>query len=57
MAKGKRTYYGFISTESNTFMGITTLQKKNFQGKELPRLKKYDKKLRKHVVIKLKEVK
>lgn len=56
MSKGKRTFMGFISTESKAFLGITTVQKKNLGEKKLE-LSKYDKVLRKHVKVKMKEVK
>lgn len=57
MAKGKRTYMSCISTESGIMGYITNVQKKNFAAGEKLELKKYDKKLRKHVVFKLKETK
>ncbi|MBP8016529.1 50S ribosomal protein L33 [Candidatus Gracilibacteria bacterium] len=56
MAKGKRTYMSLISTESGIMGYITNVQKKNLGDKKLE-LKKYDKKLRKHVVFKMKETK
>lgn len=46
-----------ISTESGIMGYITTVQKKNFAAGEKLELRKYDKKLRKHVVFKLKETK
>lgn len=57
MAKGKRTYMSCISTESGIMGYITNVQKKNFAAWEKLELRKYDKKLRKHVVFKLKETK
>jgi ribosomal protein L33 len=56
MAKGKRTYMSLISTESGIMWYITNVQKKNLWDKKLE-LKKYDKKLRKHVIFKMKETK
>lgn len=57
MAKGKRTYMSCISTESGIMGYITNIQKKNFAAGEKLELRKYDKKLRKHVIFKLKETK
>ncbi len=57
MAKGKRTYMSCISTESGIMGYITNVQKKNFAAGEKLELRKYDKKLRKHVIFKLKETK
>lgn len=57
MAKGKRTYMSCISTESGITWYVTNVQKKNFEAGEKLELRKYDKKLRKHVVFKLKETK
>lgn len=57
MAKGKRTYMSCISTESGIMGYITTVQKRNFAAGEKLELRKYDKKLRKHVIFKLKETK
>lgn len=57
MAKGKRTYMSCISSESGIMWYITNVQKKNFQTWEKLELRKYDKKLRKHVIFKLKETK
>ncbi len=57
MAKGKRTFMSVMSTESNIMGYITTVQKKNFATGEKLELRKYDKKLRKHVIFKLKETK
>ena len=57
MAKGKRTYVGFYSTETGNLVHVTNIQKKNFeQGKKLS-LRKYNKKTRKHEVLKMKEMK
>gem|GEM_PF-387719 len=57
MAKGKRTYMSCISTESGIMGYITNVQKKNFAPGVKLELRKYDKKLRKHVMFKLKETK
>lgn len=57
MAKGKRTYVGMMSKESGIQGYVTNIQKKNFDnGKKLV-LRKYDKKLRKHVEMTAKEIK
>lgn len=57
MAKGKRTYMSCISVESGIMGYITNVQKRNFAAGEKLELRKYDKKLRKHVIFKLKETK
>ena len=57
MAKGKRTYVGMQSTETNLQGYVTNIQKKNFGPGEKLVLRKYDKKLRKHVEFKMKEIK
>ena len=57
MAKGKRTYMSCISSESKIMGYITNIQKKNLAAGEKLELRKYDKKLRKHVIFKLKETK
>jgi ribosomal protein L33 len=54
MAKGKRTYMSCLSTESGIMGYITNVQKRNFAAGEKLELRKYDKKLRKHVIFKLK---
>ena len=41
MAKGKRTYVGFYSTETGNLVHVTNIQKKNFEaGKKGPELRK-----------------
>jgi len=57
MAKGKRTYVGMHSSEGNLQGYVTNIQKKNFAAGEKLVLRKYDKKLRKHVEFKMKEIK
>lgn len=57
MAKGKSTFMSCISTESGIMGYITNVQKKNLAAGEKLELRKYDKKLRKHVIFKLKETK
>jgi hypothetical protein len=34
MAKGKRTYVGFYSTETGNLVHVTNIQKKNFETGE-----------------------
>ena len=46
-----------ISSESKIMGYITNIQKKNLAAGEKLELRKYDKKLRKHVIFKLKETK
>ena len=57
MAKGKRTKVAFISTESNIMGYVGEIQKKNFEAGKKLELRKYDKKLKKHVVFKTKDIK
>lgn len=60
MAKGKRTYVAFYSTETGNMVHVTNIQKKNFDsgaGKKGPELRKYNKVTRKHEVLRMKEVK
>jgi predicted NAD-dependent protein-ADP-ribosyltransferase YbiA (DUF1768 family) len=58
MAKGKRTYVWFYSTETGNLVHVTNIQKKNFQeGKKWPTLRKYNKVTRKHEVLKMKDIK
>ncbi len=57
MSKSKRTIMWGFSKESGMLVTTTTINKKNFTGKELPVIKKYDKKLRKRVELKLKDAK
>ena len=61
MAKGKRTYVGFYSTETGNLVHITNINKRNFEtggtGKKGPELRKYNKVTRKHEVLKMKEIK
>lgn len=58
MAKGKRTYVGFYSTETDNLVHVTNIQKKNFEAwVKWPSLRKYNKKTRKHEVLKMKEIK
>lgn len=57
MAKSKRTKVAFLSTESNIMGYVGEIQKKNFEAGEKLELKKYDKKLRKHVMFKTKDIK
>lgn len=57
MAKWKRTYVGFYSTETGNLVHVTNIQKRNFEGGEKLSLRKYNPKTRKHEVLKLKEIK
>lgn len=57
MAKGKRTYVWMMSSESGMQCYVTNIQKRNFENGKKLELRKYDKKLRKHVVLKAKEIK
>lgn len=58
MAKGKRTYVGFYSTETGNLVHVTNIQKRNFETwKKGPELKKYNPITRKHEVLKMKEIK
>ncbi len=58
MAKGKRTYVGYYSTETGNLVHVTNIQKKNFAaGVKWPTLRKYNKRTKKHEVLKLKELK
>ncbi len=58
MAKGKRTYVAFYSTETGNMVHTSNIQKKNFESwVKWPTLRKYNKKTRKHEVLKMKEIK
>jgi len=59
MAKGKRTYVAYYSTETGNMVHTTNIQKKNFQtkGEKFPILRKYNPKTRKHEILKAKEIK
>ncbi len=59
MAKGKRTYVAYYSTETGNMVHTTNIAKKNFQqkGTKGPSLRKYNPKTRKHEVLKMKEIK
>ena len=58
MAKGKRTYVAYYSNETWDMVHTTNIQKKNFEGdKKWPSLRKYNKKTKKHEVLKMKEIK
>lgn len=55
--KGKRTIVGFYSEEWKNLVHVTTINKKNFSPGEKLVLRKYNKKTRKHEVLKYKEIK
>ena len=57
MAKGKRTYVGFYSTDTKNLVHVSNIQKRNFESGEKLSLRKYNKKTRKHEVLKMKEIK
>jgi len=60
MAKGKRTYIAYYSTETGNIVHITHINKKNFQWKseKYPALRKYNPKTKKHESnFKIKEIK
>ena len=58
MAKGKRTYVAFYSTETWNMVHVSNIQKRNFEaGTKGPTLRKYNKVTRKHEVLKMKEIK
>ena len=58
MAKGKRTYVAFYSTETGNMVHTTNIQKKNFEAwVKWPKLRKYNKVTRKHEELKMKEIK
>ncbi len=58
MAKGKRTYVAYYSTETGNMVYMTNIQKKNYEaGRKGPELRKYNKMTRKHEVLKMKEIK
>jgi hypothetical protein len=58
MAKGKRTYVAFYSTETGNMVHTTNIQKKNYAaGTKGPTLRKYNKVTKKHEVLKMKEIK
>ncbi len=58
MAKGKRTYVAFYSTETGNMVHTTNIQKKNFEaGVKGPTLRKYNPKTKKHEILKMKEIK
>ena len=57
MAKGKRTYVWFYSTETWNLVHVTNIQKRNFEaGTKWPSLRKYNKKTRKHEILKMKDL-
>ena len=58
MAKGKRSYVWFYSTETWNLVHVTNIQKKNFPAwVKWPTLRKYNKLTRKHEVLRMKEIK
>lgn len=58
MAKGKRSYVWFYSSETWNLVHVTNIQKKNFPAwVKWPTLRKYNKLTRKHEVLKMKEIK
>ena len=58
MAKGKRTYVAYYSTETGNMVHTTNIQKKNFEAwTKWPTLRKYNKVTKKHEVLKMKEIK
>ena len=58
MAKWKRTYVWFYSSETGNLVHVTNIQKKNFEaGEKWPKLRKYNKITKKHEVLKMKEIK
>ena len=58
MAKGKRTYVAFYSTETGNMVHTSNIQKRNFEaGTKWPTLRKYNKVTRKHETLKMKEIK
>ena len=58
MAKGKRTYVAYYSTETGNMVHTTNIQKKNFEaGVKGPTLRKYNNKTKKHEILKMKEIK
>ncbi len=58
MAKGKRTYVAFYSTETGNMVHTSNIQKRNFEaGTKGPILRKYNKVTRKHETLKMKEIK
>jgi len=57
MAKWKRTYVWLMSAGSWRQCYVTNIQKRNFENGKKLELRKYDKKLRKHVLLKAKEIK
>lgn len=58
MAKWKRTYVAYYSTETGNMVHSTNIQKKNFEAwVKGPTLRKYNKKTRQHEVLKMKEIK
>ena len=53
MAKGKRTYVAYYSTETGNMVHMTNIQKKNYEaGVKGPTLRKYNKVTRKHESVK-----
>lgn len=63
MAKGKRTYIAYYSTETGNMVHMTNINKKNLEaGKKGPDLSKYNKITKKHEstkdgTLKVKEIK
>jgi len=61
MAKGKRTYVAYYSTETGNMVHTTNINKRSFEtsgtGKKGPELRKYNPKTRKHETLKMKEIK
>ena len=58
MAKGKRTYVAYYSSETKNMVHTTNIQKNNFETwVKWPKLRKYNKKTKKHEVLKMKEIK
>lgn len=58
MAKGKRTYVAYYSTETGNLVHVTNIQKRNYEAwVKGPTLRKYNKVTKKHEVLKMKEIK
>ena len=58
MAKGKRTYVAYYSTQTGNMVYMTNIQKRNYEaGIKWPILTKYNKVTRKHEKLKMKEIK
>lgn len=56
MAKGKRTYVAYYSTETGNMVHTTNIQRNFEAGTKWPTLRKYNKVTRKHEVLKMKEI-